>query len=42
MPDFLEGSQRLFEYTRALRRDFHLHPELGFQECELLVLSRVS
>lgn len=32
MPDFLEGSQRLFEYTRALRRDFHRHPELGFQE----------
>jgi amidohydrolase len=22
----------LFEYTRGLRRDFHKHPELGFQE----------
>jgi amidohydrolase len=32
MPDFLEGSQRLFEYTRVLRRDFHRYPELGFQE----------
>jgi amidohydrolase len=32
MPDFLEGSRRLFEYARALRRDFHRHPELGFQE----------
>lgn len=32
MPDFLEGSHKLFEYTRALRRDFHRHPELGFEE----------
>jgi amidohydrolase len=32
MPDILERSQELFEYTRALRRDFHRHPELGFQE----------
>jgi amidohydrolase len=32
MPDFLEASKGLFEYTRALRRDFHRHPELGFQE----------
>ncbi len=22
----------LFDYTRTLRRDFHMHPELGFQE----------
>jgi amidohydrolase len=32
MPDFLKESRQLFEYTRALRRDFHRHPELGFQE----------
>jgi len=28
----LEVAQNLFEYTRALRRDFHRHPELGYQE----------
>jgi amidohydrolase len=32
MTDFLSESRRLFDYTRALRRDFHRHPELGFQE----------
>src|SRR5271157_3475655 len=32
MHDFLAEAQELFEYTRALRRDFHMHPELGFQE----------
>jgi amidohydrolase len=32
MPSFLEEAQDLFEYTRELRRDFHRHPELGFQE----------
>jgi amidohydrolase len=32
MADFLHESQDLFEYSRALRRDFHRHPELGFQE----------
>jgi amidohydrolase len=32
MPDFLKESRQLFDYTRALRRDFHRHPELGFQE----------
>lgn len=30
--DILKETQDLFEYTRALRRDFHRHPELGFQE----------
>lgn len=30
--DILKETQELFEYTRALRRDFHRHPELGFQE----------
>jgi amidohydrolase len=25
-------AQAMFDYTRALRRDFHRHPELGFQE----------
>ena len=32
MPDFLTEAQNLFDYTRDLRRDFHKHPELGFQE----------
>jgi len=29
---FLPEAEELFEYTRQLRRDFHRHPELGFQE----------
>ena len=29
---FLADAFDLFEYTRSLRRDFHRHPELGFQE----------
>lgn len=32
MPDFLEHAEELFPYTQSLRRDFHMHPELGFQE----------
>ncbi len=32
MPDFLEKAQQLFPYTQSLRRDFHMHPELGFHE----------
>ena len=32
MPDFLSEAQSLFEYTQSLRRDFHMHPELGFHE----------
>jgi len=32
MIDFLSEAQELLEYTRELRRDFHQHPELGFQE----------
>ena len=32
MPDFLNEAQSLFEYTQSLRRDFHMHPELGYQE----------
>ena len=32
MPDYLQEAQSLFEYTRRLRRDFHMHPELGYQE----------
>ncbi len=32
MNDFLAQATSLFEYTRALRRDFHIHPELGFRE----------
>lgn len=32
MPNFLAQAQELFPYTQALRRDFHQHPELGFNE----------
>lgn len=32
MIDFLSEAEELFDYTRDLRRDFHSHPELGFQE----------
>ena len=32
MPNFIKESQDLFEYTQSLRRDFHMHPELGFHE----------
>ena len=32
MTDFLSEIKDLFEYTRDLRKDFHRHPELGFQE----------
>ena len=28
----LPEARNLFEYTRSLRRDFHRHPEIGFQE----------
>lgn len=30
--DAVAEAQALFDYTRNLRRDFHAHPELGFQE----------
>lgn len=30
--DFFAEAQELQEFTRELRRDFHRHPELGFQE----------
>jgi amidohydrolase len=32
MPNFLQQAQELFPYAQALRRDFHMHPELGFRE----------
>ena len=32
MPDFLQEAKELFPYTQSLRRDFHMHPELGFRE----------
>ncbi len=32
MPTTLDEARSLFEYTRTLRRDFHMHPEPGFQE----------
>jgi amidohydrolase len=32
MIDFLAEAQKLFPYTQAMRRDFHMHPELGHQE----------
>ena len=30
--DFLSEAKELFPYTQGLRRDFHAHPEIGFQE----------
>ena len=32
MTDFLTEAKELFSYTQSLRRDFHVHPELGFRE----------
>ncbi|HET9910380.1 MAG TPA: amidohydrolase [Anaerolineales bacterium] len=32
MIDFLNEAKQLFPYTQSLRRDFHLHPELGYRE----------
>jgi amidohydrolase len=32
MTDFLSQAKDLFPYTQSLRRDFHMHPELGFRE----------
>jgi amidohydrolase len=32
MTDFLNEARGLFPYTQSLRRDFHMHPELGFKE----------
>jgi amidohydrolase len=30
--DFMSDAEAMFAYTQALRRDFHRHPELGFEE----------
>ena len=32
MTDFLQEATALFPYTKSMRRDFHIHPELGFHE----------
>ncbi len=32
MINFMDEAQAIFAYTRELRRDFHRHPELGFEE----------
>jgi len=32
MIDFIQEARALFPYTQSMRRDFHIHPELGFQE----------
>ena len=32
MTNFIEQAKSLFPYTQTLRRDFHMHPELGFRE----------
>jgi amidohydrolase len=32
MNNLLHDAQELFPYTRSLRRDFHMHPEMGFHE----------
>lgn len=32
MIDYLAEAKALFTYTQSMRRDFHIHPELGFHE----------
>ena len=32
MTDLLNEARSLFTYTQTMRRDFHMHPELGFHE----------
>ena len=32
MTDFYAEAQKLFPYSQAMRRDLHMHPELGYQE----------
>lgn len=32
MKDIFGKAEQIFSYTQGLRRDFHMHPELGFQE----------
>jgi amidohydrolase len=32
MTDFYTQAKELFAYSQSMRRDFHMHPELGFQE----------
>ena len=32
MADFLQEAEDLFPYLQSMRRDFHIHPELGFRE----------
>ena len=32
MKETIDQAQELFDYTKRLRRDFHMHPEIGFQE----------
>ena len=32
MTDFLQQAKALFPYTQSMRRDFHIYPELGFNE----------
>ena len=32
MTDFYEEAKKLFPFSQSIRRDLHMHPELGFQE----------
>jgi len=32
MKSIIDHAEELFPYNQALRRDFHMHPELGFEE----------
>ncbi len=32
MTDYLQEAEALFPYLQSMRRDFHVHPELGFRE----------
>ncbi|HBX68658.1 MAG TPA: amidohydrolase, partial [Chloroflexi bacterium] len=32
MQEIIDHAEELHDYTQVLRRDFHMHPEIGFQE----------
>ena len=38
MINFIDEAKAYFEYTRDLRRDFHMHPELGFKEVRTAII----
>ena len=32
MIDYIKEAKNIFPYTQSLRRDFHKHPEIGYEE----------